>query len=352
MTLGNPQQEQPEQSNQPFEWPASAPPHPQNLVLASKLCATTFPTNHKVGRATSTHLPSGWSSNDVIKVSFPVSPAHSKPTPYPHNFIVKIPRIQSSPLTTVSSHSCCKPEALRTSWAAQHGFGPKVLAIDDVNGAFAMEYIDGGTLRTETALKHLKCVVGLLKRIHGAKAEDWMRRYDPLAVVKRYLEYLKKKKKEGGGETSSIEDVRLIEAVLRKCEREIGGGSGHALVPCHNDFHTQNVMLRHHAAGSSGDGGGRLLAIDFEDCDLGDPMWDLAYLTVNLELEGTPLALADLYGAHGDERRRLRAYVPLAMAHCATWAGVQAGLWARHQSEVMGRLREVVGSAAPLTLHL
>ena len=95
-------------------------------------------------------------------------------------------------------------------------------------------------------------------------------------------------------------------------------------------------MLRH--ATSSG---GRLLAIDFEDCDLGDPMWDLAYLTVNLEFEGTPLALADLYGADGDERRRPRAYVPLAMAHCATWAGVQAGLWVQHQVVLIKRLRDV-----------
>ena len=348
MNLEKPQQQQTEQSNQLFEWPASAPPHSQNLVLASKLCATTCPTSLKIGKVTTTHLPSGWSSNDVIEVSFPVSPVRSKPAPYPHNFIVKLPRVQSSPLSTGSSHSSCKPEALRTSWAARHGFGPKVLAIDDVNGAFAMEYIDGGTLRTEMALKHLKCVVGLLKRIHSAKAEDWMRRYDPLEVVKSFLEHLKKKE-----ERRSIEDVRLIEAVVRKCEREIGGGSRRALVPCHNDFHTHNVMLRHDAAGSSSSSsGGRLLAIDFENCDLGDPMWDLAYLTVNLELEGTPLALADLYGADRDERRRLRAYVPLAMAHCATWAGVQAGLWVRHQSEVMGRLREVVGSAAPLTLHL
>ena len=97
-------------------------------------------------------------------------------------------------------------------------------------------------------------------------------------------------------------------------------------------------MLRHSTSSD-----GKLLAIDFEDCDLGDPMWDLAYLTVNLEFEGTPLALADLYGADMDEQRRLRAYVPLAMAHCVTWAGVQAGMWVRHQSELMERLRHVVG---------
>ena len=332
MTVANPQKQQPEQSNQPFEWPASAPPHPQNLALASKLCATTLP-EYKINRFTTTHLPSGWSSNDVIKVSFPLPTSHSRPNPHPHNFIVKLPRIHSSQSSTVISHSNCKPEALRTSWAAQHGFGPNVLAIDEVNGAFAMEYIVGGTLTMKRALKHLPQVVGLLRRIHSAKVENWMRRYDPLEVVKEYLACLKKK----GEEKISIEDIRLIEAVLCKFEREVRRGSDYPLVPCHNDFHSHNVMLRH--ASSSDE---RLLAIDFEDCDLGDPMWDLAYLTVNLEFEATPLALADLYGADVDERRRLQAYVPLAMAHCATWAGVQAGLWVRHQGELMERLRHVV----------
>ena len=94
-------------------------------------------------------------------------------------------------------------------------------------------------------------------------------------------------------------------------------------------------MLEHST--SSGE---KLLAIDFEDCDLGDPMWDLAYLTVNLGMEATPLALADLYGAEVDERRRLQAYIPLAMAHCATWAGVHAGPWVQHQSELIGKLRD------------
>ena len=116
-----------------------------------------------------------------------------------------------------------------------------------------MEYIVGATLTIEMALKHLPQVVGLLRRIHSAKLEDWMRRYDPLEVVKRYLACLKKKR---GEERISIEDIRLIEAVLHKCKMELRGGGEYPLVPCHNDFHSHNVMLRH--AISSGE---RLLAI-------------------------------------------------------------------------------------------
>ena len=333
MTVEKPQQQQPEQSNHPFEWPALAPPHPQNLALASKLCETTFPTNYKASKFTTTHISTGWSSNDVVKVSFPFTTAHPSCHPFSRNFIVKLPRVQPSQSSTISSHSNCKSEALRTSWAAKHGFGPNVLAIDEGNGAFAMEYIAGGTLTMVMALKYLPRVVVLLRRIHSAKAEDWMRRYDPLVVVKRYLECLKTE----GEKRISNEDRLLIESVLRKYESEVKDGGEYPLVPCHNDFHSHNIMLRH--ATTSGE---KLLVIDFEDCNLGDPMWDLAYLTVNLEFEGTPLALADLYGADADERQRLRAYVPLAMAHCATWAGVQAGLWDRHQAELMQRLRHVV----------
>lgn len=161
-----------------------------------------------------------------------------------------------------------------------------------------------------------------------------MERYDPFEAVKRDLECLKEKTNER--ESFSKGDIHLIEAVLRKCETEIRAGNGNPLVPCHNHFQSHNIMLRHTTGRSE-----ELLAIDFEDCDLGDPMWDLACLTVSLELEGIPLALADLYGANVDERRRLRAYVPLAMAQCVSLAGVQAGVGVRDQFELMGRLRGV-----------
>lgn len=71
-------------------------------------------------------------------------------------------------------------------------------------------------------------------------------------------------------------------------------------------------------------------------------MWDLAYLTVNLELEREPFSLLHLYGADAEEGRRVLAYLPLAMAHCAMWAALHGGVWAQHQREVMGRLRKVV----------
>ena len=129
------------------------------------------------------------------------------------------------------------------------------------------------------------------------------------------------------------EEAKIIESVLHATAVAV---KEHPWKPCHNDFHSHNVMIQHATKTSTE----RLLAIDFEDCDLGDPMWDLAYLTVNLEMEQRPYSLAVLYGADNAEIQRIRAYVPLAIAHCATWTAMRGGPWAQHSSELMQKLKE------------
>ncbi len=305
------QQHQSEPAASIFTWPANEPPHPQNLALASKLCAALLPMEPATTPVT-THLPSGWSSNDVIRVSISSS-AHR------HRFIVKVPRRQTS--SCIASN--CRAEALRTSWASMHGFGPKVLAIDEESGGFAMEHLEGRTLTKDTIRERLPQALNVLRRIHEAEAMEGMRSYDPMQVVRGQLEQIK----ESG--TMQPDDIRLVESIMRNAEEQV---TGHPWAPCHNDFHSQNVMLHDNE---------RLLAIDFEDCDLGDPMWDLAYLTAHLELEQDPDSLEDLYGASAEERRRVRAYVPLAMAQFATWSALHGVVWAQHQREVVERLREL-----------
>lgn len=301
-----------------FKWPARESPHPENLALASKLCTALLPKGSDTKTITK-HFPCGWSSNDVIQVSI-LSPAHQR------RFVVKLPRRQTSSCIAAS----CRAEALRTCWAAEHGFGPKVLAIHEESGGFVMEFIQGQTLTTEMIRQRLPQAVNMLRRIHEAEAMNWMRRYDPTEIVKEHLECVKQRN------AMRPKDVGFVEGIIHDTGEEV---KGHPWMPCHNDFHSHNVMLRR----GSRDDSDCLLAIDFEDCDLGDPMWDLAYLTVNLELEQEPYPLEHLYAASAEDRRRVRAYVPLAMAHCATWAALHGGLWAQHQKEVMERLRKLVG---------
>lgn len=307
-----------------FEWPASEPPHPRNLDLASKLCTSLLPARPDT-KTTTTHFPSGWSSNDVIQVSIS-SPAHQR-----HRFIVKLPRHQTSSRIAAN----CKAEALRTRWAAEHGFGPNVLGIDEESGGFVMEFIEGRTLTMEMITKrYLPQTVNMLRRIHGAEAIDWMRKYDPVEIVREQLRCVRERK------AMRSHDVRFIEGIIDDVGERV---KNHPWMPCHNDFHSHNIMLVRQASRHQPE---RLLAIDFEDCDLADPMWDLAYLTVNLEIEQDSYILETLYGASAEEKGRVRAYVPLAMAHCATWAALHGGLWAQHQKEIMERLRDVVGDSS------
>ena len=128
-------------------------------------------------------------------------------------------------------------------------------------------------------------------------------------------------------------EVRLIEEIVSRTKEMV---KEHPWVLCHNDFHCHNIFLQQPvAAGGTIE---HLMAIDFEECDLGDPMWDLAYLIVNLEMEHHPHRLADLYGATSHERVRVGAYIPLALAHCATWAALRGGAWVQHYKELMERL--------------
>ena len=297
-----------------FNWPASEPPHSENLALASSLCTALLPRESDTKTITR-HFPSGWSSNDVIQVT-----THS--LAQQRRFIVKLPRRQ----TTSCAATSCQAEAIRTHWAATHGFGPKVLAIDVESGGFVMDFVEGRTLTMEMLRQRLPQAVNMLRQIHDAEVMNWMRKYDPIEVVKQQIECAKERN------TMQPKDIRFIEDILHYVAENV---QGRPWMPCHNDFHSHNVMLRRASVNSPE----RLLAIDFEDCNLGDPMWDLAYLAVNLEMEREPCSLACLYGATAEDEQRIRAYVPLAMAHCATWTALHGKAWAQHHEELMERLK-------------
>ena len=329
-----------------FKWPESEPPHSENLALASKLCTALLRRESNL-KIITTHLPSGWSSNDVIQVTasfvaqqrriiipplFPsdwssneVTQVTNSSVAQQRRFIVKLPRRQTSSRVATS----CRAEAIRTDWAGTRGFGPRVLTIDEESGGFVMDFVEGWTLTTEMLRQRLPQAVHLLRWIHNAEVTDWMRKYDPIKVVKQQVKCVMNRK------TMHPRDIRLIEVILHHVAENV---KGHPWMPCHNDFHSHNVILRR----ASGCKPERLLAIDFEDCNLGDPMWDLAYLAVDLKMEQETSSLACLYRATAEDKRRIRAYVPLAMAHCATWTALHGEAWGQHHGEVMERLKKML----------
>ena len=304
-------------NEQSSAWPECPAPHPDNWALAHKICTTQALVSQDE-HVVIIHLTSGWSSNDVFKVSFP----HRT---YGNNYIVKLPREAHSP----SAKADCKDEALRTSWAHRHGLGPRMVTVDEESGGFAMECLEGTTLSSDLALQHLPPLMNLLRNMHRAPSVRWMQQYDPVAAVAGYLDRVKNQN------TMSPEDIKLVEMVLQWTKTAV---KGHPKTPCHNDFHCQNIMLT-----QTPSRGSELTAIDFENCGMGDPMWDVASLTVNLGLQETPLALANLYGVNDFGCRRVRAYVLLAMCHCATWAATRGEAWKAHREDMMVTLKKALG---------
>ena len=148
-----------------------------------------------------------------------------------------------------------------------------------------------------------------------------MGRYDPVAVVR---DMLKLARVQG---TMGTEDVRLVGRVIDDAAKA-AGGEAVILKPCHNDFHSLNIMI---------DRNDELFCIDSEDMNLADPMWDLAYFTANIDLP--PIGLADIYGCSDAERIRLKAFHALAIAHFATWSATHGPQWKRHAEDCLQRLR-------------
>lgn len=266
-------------------WPSSAPPSAINIALAINLCRTIDRSTDR-GRdpVVCSISQTGWSAQDCIKIRVAVQ-----------RYMVKVPKQHTS-----ESIRTCLAKAARASWAAERGIGPRLAAMEEQSGAFATEFITGHTLPATDATDCITDVLELLRKLHNQPATTWMKHYSPIDAVQSYVDEAKLQA------SMTPEDVRLIETVLSH-SRGVLASTPTSLVPCHNDFHSHNIML---------DEKGRLWAIDFENCDLGDPMWDLAYLILNLGLE--PLDLAEQYGCTVEEQSRLPAHYLIAIAHCAT----------------------------------
>ena len=239
------------------QWPSSPLPSLANIALATKLCSHLAPSG--VSPTVTTHNRVGWSAQDCINIDYP-----------DESYIVKVPRNHSS-----DTAAACRAEMTRARWAEANRLGPAVVAEDDTSGAFAMQFIKGQTLATtELAWQYMPKLLNLLHRCHASPVSGWMGPWDPLAVVHKTL------KVATTSNSMAMEDIQLVEQVIFWTQNGIGDVS-QLLVPCHNDFHGLNVVL---------DGEEHLWAIDYEECNLGDPMWDLAYLTATLEIERYELA--------------------------------------------------------------
>ena len=297
----------PAEHDEAAEWPTSSPPSSENLKLARRLCSNLIPSS--AISKTNTLNRTGWSAQDCIKLEYPEQ-----------SYIVKVPRHQNS-----GTVAACDAERIRACWAAENGFGPGVVTARHESGAFAMRFIKGQTLADpELARQHMPQIMGLLRRFHSSPAPTEMVYWDPLVRVQKTLDIAKQ------SPFMAEKDIQLIGNLISRVRDEIGNVS-QLHVPCHNDFHGLNMLL---------DKEGRLWAVDYEECNLGDPMWDLAYLTATLELER--YELAESYGCTAEQRMRLGYYYFLAIGYCGTWRATHGRVWERLHHDCMARLRETL----------
>ena len=302
----------PTERSETSQWPTSSPPSQENLDLALRLCSDLAPSSETL--VVNAHNRNGWSAQDCIKLDC-----------LDKSYIVKVPRRPG-----IDTVTACNAERTRACWAAINGLGPDVLKQDAVSGAFAMQFIKGQTLATpELTWQYMPQLMQLLHRFHSFPVKyvsPWMAHWDPLAVVQRELDVAKQSK------CMAEEDIQLVEELISWVRRGIGNVS-HLHVPCHNDFHGLNIVL---------DEGGKLWAIDYEECDLGDPMWDLAYLTATLEIDR--YALVERYGCKPEEEDRLGYYHFLAMGYYGTWRATHGPSFANLHRDCMIRLRNTLKS--------
>jgi thiamine kinase-like enzyme len=193
-------------------------------------------------------------------------------------------------------------EALAARFAAGLGLAPALHFAED--GLMVTDYLDGRPLTPAMVAEpsRLTALAALFARLHRAPPPAGLARFDPVMVVRRYLEQL-------NPSALGAAERRHVTALLAQAPRLTAAALIHA------DPVPENVI----AAGE------RLWLVDWEYAGLGDPATDLAMLAMNCDLERP--AIETLVAAHGfcalDTVLALR---PVVAAREALWCLMQIQL--------------------------
>lgn len=191
-------------------------------------------------------------------------------------------------------------EAANAIVAAEHGIGPAVLEVG-LDGALVTALVPGHAL-TPSEVRGDRVLVTrtgqLLRRLHDGP--ELAGRFDPYALILELRSALVR--------TQAIDTDAW--AICKSILGHVPVVTAPALAPCHNDPWPGNFI--------AGDGG-RLWLVDWEYSGMGDPMWDLADLSVEADLDDVGDEV--LLDAHGDgDLDRFRAYKILSDVLWSLWS--------------------------------
>ena len=195
--------------------------------------------------------------------------------------------------------------------AAKAGVGPEVLHFG-ADGVMLTPFIEGETLppaRLRTDAGSLQRAAAALRRLHD-NASAFAREFHVFDIADRYVRLLDQRGSPlGADQRVLVGDVGAIRPVLQ--EHPV------PLRPCHCDPSGGNLI----------DDGTKVWLIDWEYSAMNDPMWDLAYLSVEADFDpALDRRLLESYFGRpplGPEFARLEVFKALCLYLSGLWALVQ-----------------------------
>jgi thiamine kinase-like enzyme len=197
-------------------------------------------------------------------------------------------------------------EYICTSLAHQVGIGAKPYCFLEPSAMLTHFIHDAETLDAPRGKAHLPKIVAAIKKIHAAPPMP--KQFSPFETVREYHTIGLKL-----GVQFPPDTARILER-LAHLETALGD---FLAVPCHNDLLPANLLLTEQ----------QLFIVDWEYAGNGNPMFDLANLTANLELERADQIL-ELYfgGVTKHHQRQLEQMRVVSDAREAFWGFLQSGI--------------------------
>jgi thiamine kinase-like enzyme len=199
--------------------------------------------------------------------------------------------------------------AARLAHAA--GFAPELLVFTQPEGHAVIRYIadaEPPTLKEFTAPDMVARVASRMRDVHDLPPIDGI--FDPFAVIGTWRDTLRDR---------GLRPPKRLEKLLERVEdadRDRLRLGPSELVLCHNDPYHLNFL----------DDGDSLWLIDWEYAGMGDPMYDLAGIALNLDQEGRRILLENHYGFVTPEMLQyLDRLIPVFLCWNAMWCMVQVG---------------------------
>jgi thiamine kinase-like enzyme len=203
-------------------------------------------------------------------------------------------------------------EARNAGQAAAIGIAPDLLYLDPPSGLMLTRFIDGGTPLQAVELRRpelLRGVVSLLKRLHGSGLAFAGR----MELFPKLDDYIALAAQKGWPAGLDLTPIRRRAAAARAALEQTPA----SFVPSHIDPVPHNFVRARDGA---------LYLLDWEYAAMAEPMWDLAAVSIEAELDGGLDAMmleAYFADAAGQQAGRFALYKASLNLLAAAWAVVQ-----------------------------